>query len=29
MNLKMKQNKLIKKTLSTISVDYLFLEGKN
>lgn len=29
MNLRMKKNKLIKKNLSTISVDYLFLEGKN
>lgn len=27
MNLKMKKNKLVKKNLSTISVDYLFLEG--
>lgn len=29
MNLKMKKNKFIKKNLSTISVDYQFLEGKN
>lgn len=29
MNLNIKKNKLIKKNLSTISVDYLFLEGEN
>lgn len=29
MNLKRKKNKLTKMNLSTISVDYLFLEGKN
>lgn len=29
MNLKMKKNKLTKKNLLTIFVDYLFLEGKN